>query len=105
MSAPISRNSPSPGSPSDEVTQFDGAEALLEAWGRGLTPDPWLTVWWAFPTTRVIDIIKIPPARRLEHLPGGWGVVADDLLGSLYAAGLLHLLAYSFPSWFGLGGH
>ncbi|SHN78435.1 phage terminase large subunit family protein, partial [Oceanicella actignis] len=44
MSAPISRNSPSPGSPSDEVAQFDGAEALLRAWGRGLTPDPWLTV-------------------------------------------------------------
>lgn len=44
MSAPISRNSPSPGSPSDDFGQFDGAEALLRAWGRGLTPDPWLTV-------------------------------------------------------------
>src|SRR6056297_2025923 len=44
MSAPISRNSPSPGSPSEDIAQFDGAEALLRAWGRGLTPDPWLTV-------------------------------------------------------------
>src|SRR5690625_4669722 len=44
MSAPISRNSPSPGSPSEDIGAFDGAEALLRAWGRGLTPDPWLTV-------------------------------------------------------------
>jgi phage terminase large subunit GpA-like protein len=44
MSAPISRNSPSPGSPSEDIAGFDGAEALLRAWGRGLTPDPWLTV-------------------------------------------------------------
>ncbi len=44
MSAPISRNSPSPGLPSEDITGFDGADALLRAWGRGLTPDPWLTV-------------------------------------------------------------
>ena len=44
MSAPISRNSPSPGSLSEDIAGFDGAEALLRAWGRGLTPDPWLTV-------------------------------------------------------------
>ncbi|PRX29948.1 Phage terminase, large subunit GpA [Meinhardsimonia xiamenensis] len=44
MSAPISRNSPSQGSLSDEAARFEGAEALLRAWSRGLTPDPWLTV-------------------------------------------------------------
>src|SRR5690606_31817221 len=27
-----------------DIATFDGAEALLRAWGRGLTPDPWLTV-------------------------------------------------------------
>jgi phosphatidylglycerophosphatase A len=32
-------------------------------------------------------------------LPGGWGVLADDLLGSIYAAGLLHLIAWAFPQW------
>ena len=55
MSAPNSRKSPSPGSPSEDnassseavgenITAFDSAEALLRAWGRSLTPDPWLTV-------------------------------------------------------------
>jgi phosphatidylglycerophosphatase A len=59
-----------------------------------------LTVVWAFPITRIIDIVKIPPAKRLERWPAGWGVLADDLLGSLYAAGLLHVLAFFFPHWF-----
>jgi phosphatidylglycerophosphatase A len=59
-------------------------------------------VLWAFPVTRIIDMIKPPPARRLEHLPGGWGVLADDLLDSVYAAGLLHVLYWLRPEWFGL---
>lgn len=53
---------------------------------------PVLTTLWAFPITRIIDILKVPPARRLEKLPRGWGVLADDLLGSVYAALLLHLV-------------
>jgi phosphatidylglycerophosphatase A len=64
-------------------------------------PDaPILTALWAFPVTRVVDILKIPPARQLERLPRGWGVLADDLLASFYAAGLLHLVRWQFPKWF-----
>ena len=44
MSAPISRNSPSQGSPSEDIAQFDGAKDLLRAWSRGIRPDPDLTV-------------------------------------------------------------
>jgi phosphatidylglycerophosphatase A len=55
---------------------------------------PVLTTLWAFPVTRIIDIIKIPPARSLERLPRGWGVLADDLLGSIYAAAVLFLLDF-----------
>src|SRR4051812_4995459 len=53
---------------------------------------PIVTTLWAFPATRIIDILKIPPARRLEHLPRGWGVLADDLLGSVYAAVALYVI-------------
>lgn len=63
---------------------------------------PYLTLLWAFPLTRIIDIVKIPPAKRLEKLPAGWGVVADDLLGSLYTAALLYLLLYLWPALFGM---
>jgi phosphatidylglycerophosphatase A len=63
---------------------------------------PYLTLLWAFPLTRIIDIVKIPPAKRLEKLPAGWGVVADDLLGSIYTAALLYLLLYLWPALFGI---
>ncbi len=61
-----------------------------------------LIVLWAFPVTRILDMIKPPPARRLERLPGGWGVLADDLLDSCYAALALHGLFYLRPEWFGV---
>jgi phosphatidylglycerophosphatase A len=63
-------------------------------------PSPWLTVLWVFPLIRIIDIIKVPPARRLEHLPGGWGVIADDLLAAVYTVALLYTLRWFQPDWF-----
>jgi phosphatidylglycerophosphatase A len=39
----------------------------------------------AFFFFRVADILKPPPARRLEKLPLGWGVLADDLAAAVYA--------------------
>jgi phosphatidylglycerophosphatase A len=65
-------------------------------------PSIWITVLWAFPLTRVLDMIKVPPAKRLEHLPGGWGVLADDLMASFYVAVLLYTLVFFMPGWFGL---
>ncbi|HEU4400713.1 MAG TPA: phosphatidylglycerophosphatase A [Candidatus Polarisedimenticolia bacterium] len=34
---------------------------------------------------RALDVLKPPPARRAEHLPGGWGIMADDLIVGVYA--------------------
>lgn len=34
---------------------------------------------------RLMDIIKPPPARQLERLPAGWGILLDDLFAGLYA--------------------
>ncbi len=34
---------------------------------------------------RIFDIWKPPPARRAERLPGGIGVVMDDLVAGVYA--------------------
>ena len=33
---------------------------------------------------RALDIVKPPPARQSEALPGGWGVVMDDLVAGIY---------------------
>jgi phosphatidylglycerophosphatase A len=34
---------------------------------------------------RLFDITKPFPVRRFEHLPGGWGIVFDDIAAGLYA--------------------
>jgi phosphatidylglycerophosphatase A len=40
----------------------------------------------AFALFRVLDIWKPPPIGRAQDLPGGWGVMADDLLAGAAAA-------------------
>lgn len=39
----------------------------------------------AFLSFRFFDIIKPPPANALQKLPGGWGVLIDDLFAGIYA--------------------
>ena len=40
---------------------------------------------------RVMDVVKPAPARQLEHLPGGWGIMCDDLMAGIYANVLLRI--------------
>ena len=60
------------------------------------------TLWTAvagFVLFRLFDIWKPWPARRLERLPGGLGIMADDFVAGFYASGCLWLLArWIFPS-------
>ena len=46
---------------------------------------------------RVFDVFKPYPARDLERLPGGWGIMCDDVMAGVYANLLLRagLLAWS----------
>ena len=45
--------------------------------------------WWAmaifFCVVRAIDIVKPWPARQVQSLPGGRGIVADDFIANIYA--------------------
>ena len=41
---------------------------------------------------RLFDITKPFPARQLERLPAGWGIVFDDVAAGLYAWGVAALL-------------
>jgi len=34
---------------------------------------------------RIFDIWKPFPIRKIENLPGGWGIMCDDVLAGLYA--------------------
>ena len=44
-----------------------------------------LTAALGFFLFRVFDVLKPWPARSLEALPGGWGIVADDVAAGVYA--------------------
>lgn len=72
-----------------------GGYAVHWAVGTGQMPG-WsdARLWWpfmagAFVLFRVFDVWKPWPIRRLQRLPGGVGVVVDDLAAALVAAGLL----------------
>lgn len=99
--------------------------ALLACWVAGRTEsffgeqDPravvidevvgFLAVMIALPTTwpylvagfmlfRAFDVIKPPPIRFLERtVPGGYGVVIDDVMAALYAHCALRILFLFLP--------
>ena len=47
-------------------------------------PSGWLPFLIGFLAFRFFDIVKPFPAKLAERLPGGWGVMADDLVAGLY---------------------
>ena len=52
----------------------------------GATVLNWKSWAAAFILFRVLDIWKPAPARRLESLPGGTGIVMDDVMAGIYGA-------------------
>ncbi len=68
-------------------------------------PMTWQMVAAAFFLERGLDIVKLWPANWVErNLPGGWGVVLDDVVAGLYTLAILHLAMRFAPAWFGLVG-
>ncbi len=56
-------------------------------------PAGWGTVLGGFLLFRLFDILKPFPIRRIDRdLPGGWGVMLDDVLAGIYANLSLQLL-------------
>lgn len=49
---------------------------------------------------RALDILKPWPARRLEGLPGGFGIMADDAMAAVYGNLVMHGLRAVAPEWF-----
>jgi phosphatidylglycerophosphatase A len=43
---------------------------------------------------RAFDILKPPPVRQLERLPGGWGIMMDDVAAGVLVLILLQIAAH-----------
>lgn len=59
--------------------------------------------WWGiavgFLLFRVLDVIKPFPAGRLEHLPGGLGIMADDAMAGVYGQIVMRIAVAMWPAW------
>ena len=66
-----------------------GAVVIDEVMGMLVTlfmnPVGWAGAFMAFFLFRAADVVKPYPANRLEGLPGGVGVMADDAMAAVYA--------------------
>ncbi len=56
------------------------------------SPADWRHALIALLLFRLFDITKPFPARQLERLPEGWGIVFDDVAAGLYAWGVAAIL-------------
>lgn len=79
----------------DELAGYFVAVALL--------PFSWSMAFAAFVIERLLDIVKVQPARWIERTwPGGLGVVGDDVVAGIYTSLILHAVLRFAPNWFGL---
>lgn len=62
-------------------------------------PFSWPLLVLAFLTHRALDIIKPYPARQLQSLQGGWGITVDDVISSVYALALNHIVYCAALRW------
>jgi phosphatidylglycerophosphatase A len=70
----------------DELAGQWFALVPLAAAGRLGSP---IAVLLAFALFRFLDIVKPWPIARLEHLPGGYGIMADDVAAGVIASAVL----------------
>lgn len=77
---------------------FLGWQALPAAW---VTDARWAVFLGGFALFRVFDIAKPLGIARLQELPGGWGVVADDVAAALAACATLHAAGCAWSTWAG----
>jgi phosphatidylglycerophosphatase A len=74
-----------------EVVIDEVAGYFVSVWGLG--PNFALVAFFLF---RVVDIIKPFPVRNMEKLPGGFGIMADDICGGIMVNVLLRVLEWLF---------
>lgn len=52
----------------------------------------WIVWTAAFVLFRAFDMLKPFPVNRTQSLPGGWGVMVDDVLAGIYANLILQIV-------------
>jgi phosphatidylglycerophosphatase A len=76
-----------PDPPQVVVDEMVGFWIAMFALPRGLA-----LVAVGFLVFRIFDIFKPFPVRRAERLPGGWGIMTDDVISGIYTNLVLRLI-------------
>jgi phosphatidylglycerophosphatase A len=48
----------------------------------------------AFLLWRILDILKPPPANKMENLREGWGIMLDDVVSGFYTMLIMQIIIY-----------
>ena len=62
-------------------------------------PVSWVGALIGFLVFRVLDVVKPWPARQMEALHGGVGVMADDAMAAVYGNIIMWLAVWYGPAW------
>mgnify|MGYP001232764219 FL=1 len=84
---------------SNEENNSDPSKVVIDEWvgmwiALLMIPNEWLWLGIAFILFRIFDIVKVYPANRFERLPGGWGIMMDDVVAGLYAGVITQAAAF-----------
>ncbi|NQU40968.1 MAG: phosphatidylglycerophosphatase A [Lentisphaerae bacterium] len=66
---------------------------------------PWMDAPYLWPLAvgfvvhRGLDIWKPTPARQMQNIPGGPGIVLDDVASSLYGLGVMHVVWWGVQTY------
>jgi phosphatidylglycerophosphatase A len=56
------------------------------------------TLALGFFLNRLMDTVKFWPCDDLQRLPGGWGIMLDDMVAAVYSCALMHLAIHYWPN-------
>ncbi|MEJ2637533.1 MAG: phosphatidylglycerophosphatase A [Calditrichia bacterium] len=83
-----------------ELGEDPSIVVIDEVVGMGISllfiPHDWRLFLIAFALFRLFDILKPPPVDQSQQLPGGLGIMIDDVLAGIYALAGVHILRWLF---------
>jgi phosphatidylglycerophosphatase A len=91
----------------DQSATHDSKEIVIDEVVGFLITMVWLPVTWqsavlGFVLFRFFDIVKPPPIRQIDKkIPGGFGVMADDVVAGIISSILMQLI-YNQTNWLGI---
>jgi len=59
-------------------------------------PENIVKIIFALLAFRFFDILKVPPIKKLESIPGGLGIMLDDIVAGIYAGTLVNIFTLVF---------